>query len=586
MENSSENILPELVKRLEALEADMVRIKKVLAVSRTHPHMVPEPVKPPAAPEARRVAAPQPPLLKGSLENAIGTRWIGRIGMLAVIFGVAFFLKYSFDNRLIGETGRIILGIVAGTGFIAGGEFFQRRKDWTLYGQILTGGGLAILYFSIYAAFAFYHLIPLSLAFGALIAITTTGILLSVRYSALSVVAIGILGGFLTPVMLSTGENRPYSLFSYILLLDAGILTVAWFRKWPSLTIASLAGTVSIYFGWHFRFYTPDQQALAFGIVTTFFILYNLWVFLKEKAGLSGMLLVFSSAACYLLAVHTQNRHMNDWVLKSFILGLTFAEVAMADLSRRFRAAEKVLTQSFLGVSFVCNVIALFILFDKGWLSSALTAEMVALAFIGTRLKNLQLRVISYILAALSAGRFIDELMLHAGPFEKILPVINYRFLACGLIIAGFYLLLFLLNKHRETLSHNELPLIPLSLVMTQLLSIVLLSAEVMDFFRFSSAATLLEIRYARELSLSILWTVYASVVIGAGILKKIRLLRVMGILLAAAAIIKVFLFDLSALQTVYRIVSFIMLGLILLAVSYFYNRFRDRIFGGDEHER
>ncbi|MHB8881016.1 MAG: DUF2339 domain-containing protein [Thermodesulfovibrionales bacterium] len=585
MENTSENMLPELLKRLEALEADMVLIKKVLAVSRTHPHMVPEPVKP-AAPAAQRVAAPQSPLPKGSLESAIGTRWIGRIGMLAVIFGVAFFLKYSFDNRLIGETGRIILGLVAGTGFIAGGEFFQRRKGWTLYGQILTGGGLAILYFSIYAAFAFYHLIPQGLAFGALIAITTTGIPLAVRYSALSVVAIGILGGFLTPVMLSTGENRPYSLFSYILLLDAGILTAAWFRKWPSLTIASLAGTASIYIGWHVRFYTPDQQALAFGIVTVFFILYTLWIFLKKEAGLSGMVIVLSCASGYLLAVYAQNQYRNDWVLKSFILGLTFAEVAMADLSRRFRAAEKVLTQSFLGVSFVCNVIALFILFDKGWLSAALAAEMVAAAFIGTRLRNVHLRTVAYILAVFSAGRFVEELMLHAGPFERILPVINDRFLTCGLIIAGFYLLLFILNRDRETLSRNELPLIPVSLVMTQLLSIVLLSAEVMDFFRLSSSAPLLEIRYARELSLSILWTVYASVVIGAGILKKTRLLRVMGILLASAAIIKVFLFDLSALQTIYRIVSFIMLGMILLAVSYFYNRFRDRIFGDDDHAK
>jgi uncharacterized membrane protein len=583
MEISGENVIPELKKRLEALEAEVVQIKKVLSISKTDPSMVPTPVKQ-SAPSAKKETIIQTPLPQGSLESAIGTRWIGRIGMLAVIFGVAFFLKYSFDNQLIGETGRIILGIIAGICFIAGGEFFQRKKDWTLYGQILTGGGLAILYFSIYAAYAFYDLIPLVLAFGALIAITTTGILLSVRYSALSVVAIGILGGFLTPVMLSTGENRPFSLFSYILLLDAGILTVVWFRKWPTLTIASLAGTVSIYTGWHFRFYTTDQQTLAFGIVTIFFILYTLWVVLNGKAGFSGMLLIFGSAAFYLLSVYTQNHFKNDWLLKSFILGLTFAEVALAYLSRRFRPDEKIVPYSFLGVSFVCNVIAFFILFEKGWLSAALAAEMVAVAFIGTRLQSVSLRVASYILAVFSIDRFIEEIMFQTVPFEKIMPVINQRFLTCGLIITGFYMVLFSLNKNRETLSRNELPVIPASLVLTQLLSIVLLSAEVSDFFRSSPARTFSEIRYARELSLSILWTLYASAIIGAGIMKKIRLLRVMGILLAGAAIIKVFLFDLSALQTIYRIVSFIVLGMVLLIVSYFYNRFKNRIFGEDDN--
>ena len=88
-----------------------------------------------------------------SLENAIGTRWIGRIGVLAILFGIAFFLKYSFDNKLIGETGRVMLGIFWGAAFIGAGEYLQKKKNMGLYGQMLSGGGLAVLYLALYAGF-------------------------------------------------------------------------------------------------------------------------------------------------------------------------------------------------------------------------------------------------------------------------------------------------------------------------------------------------------------------------------------------------------------------------------------------------
>ncbi|MEN6623805.1 MAG: DUF2339 domain-containing protein [Smithella sp.] len=107
-----------------------------------------------------------------SLESAIGTRWIGRIGVLAILFGVAFFLKYSFDNKLIGETGRVILGLFWGAVFISAGEYLQKKKNLGLYGQMLSGGGLAVLYLSLYAAFALYYLIPVSLAAAGMLAVT------------------------------------------------------------------------------------------------------------------------------------------------------------------------------------------------------------------------------------------------------------------------------------------------------------------------------------------------------------------------------------------------------------------------------
>ena len=261
-----------LLRRIDDLENEIAKLKGEPSLERrtiiqqkvrpSNPHVSSAPKQ-----KATKVSGPS----DSSLESAIGTRWIGRIGILAIIFGVAFFLKYSFDNKLIGETGRVILGIFWGAVFIGAGEYLQKKRNLSLYGQMVSGGGLAVLYLALYAAFALYHLLPAPLAALCMLVITSTGMTLSIRYSAYSLVAIALLGGFLTPVMLSTGQNQPVILFSYVLLLDMGILFLLRFRYWPSLVAASLFGTILLYFGWHLEFFTNDQQWLAFGIVVSIF---------------------------------------------------------------------------------------------------------------------------------------------------------------------------------------------------------------------------------------------------------------------------------------------------------------------------
>jgi uncharacterized membrane protein len=122
--------------------------------------------------------------------------------------------------------------------------------------------------------------------------------------------------------------------------------------------------------------------------------------------------------------------------------------------------------------------------------------------------------------------------------------------------------------------------------IITQALGLELLSVEVRDFFRFRSPGQVLDwgsSNYGYQLSLSVLWALYASILTGVGIFKRLRGARVMGILLLGATVLKVFLLDLSSLRTFYRIISFIVLGLLLLTVSYSYNRFKNFIFGEDQ---
>ncbi|KAF0215516.1 MAG: hypothetical protein FD174_4110 [Geobacteraceae bacterium] len=526
-----------------------------------------------------------------SLENAIGTRWIGRIGVLAILFGVAFFLKYSFDNKLIGETGRVMLGIFWGAAFIGVGEYLQKKKNLGLYGQMLTGGGLAVLYLALYAAFALYHLIPAPLAATGMLAVTTTGMSLSIRYSTYSLAAIALLGGFLTPIMLSTGQNQPLTLFGYILLLDIGTLLLLRFRQWPSLVAASLFGTVLLYFGWHSEFYGDAQRWLAFGVIAVFFVFYNLYILIsrlysQNEESKVDQIVIFGSAAFFFLAFFFQSHWESTWPVKTFTLVLAGIEIGMAEVVRRRASNARMTIAAYAAASVIMTVIATFIALEQRWIMPALAAEMAALGWIGLRLDLPALRRGAYLLGLLVLFRFADDIVLYLEPFQRFIPLFNGRFLVCAAAVAGFYILMYFTARYRDKLDINERYVLEITFIITQALSLALLSIEVHDFFRFRSPGHILgwgSSHYAYQLSFSVLWALYASLLTGVGIFKRLRGARVLGILLLGATVLKVFLVDLSALQTFYRIISFIVLGLLLLAVSYGYNRFKHFIFGEDQ---
>lgn len=582
-----------LISRVQALENEVAILKGEPLAEEEIP--VP-PVNGIEIPEESfaRATAPKKETNKAidsSLESAIGTRWIGRIGVLAILFGVAFFLKYSFDNKLIGEAGRVILGIVWGAVFIGAGEYFQKKKNLGLYGQMLSGGGLAVLYLALYAAFALYHLIPAPLAAAGMLAITTTGMTLSIRYTTYSLAAIALLGGFLTPIMLATGQNQPVTLFGYILLLDVGALLLNRFRQWPSLIVASLFGTALLYFGWHSEFYNDTQRWIAFGVILLFFVFYNLYILIsrlysQKDDNILDQSIILGAAIFFFAAFFYQYNCEINWPVKLFTLILAFVEICLAMIISQPALMARITTASYAIVSIILTVIATFIVLEQRWIMPALTAEMVVLGFIGLKMDLLTLRRGSYLLGFLVLIRFAYDINMHFEPFKSFVPVFNGRFLVCAFAITGFYVFLYMIKRYKDNLTSDERNIFKIVFIITQTLSLVLFSIEIHDCFRFrfpQQVRNFESSHYGYQLSLSILWALYASVLTGVGIVKRLREARILGILLLGATILKVFLMDLSSLQTFYRIISFIVLGLLLLAVSYGYNRFKHIIFGEDK---
>ena len=194
----------------------------------------PAPLPPGSPPPAHRVSpvaaspstsAPPPPPARSRAEweALIGGKFLNRIGALALIIGMGFFLKYAFDKNWISEWLRVGIGAAAGVALLVGGRQSHRR-DFQLFAQGLVGAGIAILYLSVYATFNFYHLVSQPVAFVLMAGVTVLAFTQAFLYEAMAVSLLGWLGGFLTPFLLSTGETHPVALFTYLAMLDLGLI--------------------------------------------------------------------------------------------------------------------------------------------------------------------------------------------------------------------------------------------------------------------------------------------------------------------------------------------------------------------------
>ena len=226
--------------------------------SGTHP-AGPKPVAP--LPPLPPPLAPKPALPKINWEQFLGVKGLAWISGLALFLGFAFAIQYSFEHNLIRPEIRMALGFIAGFALVAGGLVLHRRKQYVIGAQTLCATGVVVLYAVTFACRALYHFeffgpLPTFL-FMALI--TTTAFLLAVRLDALVVAILGMLGGFLTPILLSTGEDNPLGLFGYIAILDAGLIFVALNRRWHFLTALGALGTVIMQIGWTAKFFEAEK---------------------------------------------------------------------------------------------------------------------------------------------------------------------------------------------------------------------------------------------------------------------------------------------------------------------------------------
>ena len=229
---------------------------------------IPEPPGPAAPRPAPASAGPRPRVQAPStLEEKIGLVWLTRLGAILGIAAAGWFFKYMVDNAWIGPWGRVALGALAGAGLLVWSELLGRRgRTHPVFVQGLMGLGLALLMVSAYASFAFYHLVPLAVAFGAVLVLCGLGGALAWRHRAEAILGLALLAALANPVMLSTGVDRPLGLFAYLLLVTGGALFVCVRLGFRLALAGAVLGVIALFIGWYTTFFDPSPAYPGDGI--------------------------------------------------------------------------------------------------------------------------------------------------------------------------------------------------------------------------------------------------------------------------------------------------------------------------------
>jgi uncharacterized membrane protein len=255
------------------------------------------PGRPAATPAAARAPRPSAALLSSAVApradfaTNLGPRILVAAGALALVVFLGLFVKYAWDNDWVGPTGRLLLGALVSVAAVAAGLRLLGREYRPL-GQGLAGAGVAGLYVSAFGAHGFYGLVSRELSGVLMAVITVNAVLLAVRLDARLLAALAWIGAYLTPVLLSTGEDRAVALFAYLFLLDLGALALDHRKQWAETMPLAMTGTILLYAGWHARFFAPDRFGVAAVAVAAFTAAFAWGAARRERFGaVAGALL-------------------------------------------------------------------------------------------------------------------------------------------------------------------------------------------------------------------------------------------------------------------------------------------------------
>jgi uncharacterized membrane protein len=273
--------------------------------------------------------APSP---ASSLETRIGSRWLLYIGVIAIVVGAAYFEKLAIDYGWIGEGARVLQGAVFGAALIAGGLQFARR-GYAAYGQVMAGGGGAILYLSTYAAFTLYSLIGRPAAFILMVAITAVIGWLADRQRSQGLALFAVGGGFATPFLLPGTTDAQVTLFTYDTILIGGTAVLAHRREWPFVNLVSYLSTLLTVAAWADRFYAPSAY-LRTELYLTLYCAMFLYIAreCRRTAGAAGqlvwMMLATAPVAYYLASLAILTDHQSAllvWLVMLMLAGAVAA---------------------------------------------------------------------------------------------------------------------------------------------------------------------------------------------------------------------------------------------------------------------
>jgi uncharacterized membrane protein len=374
------------------------------------PHVEPRATMPATTMPASTVPAatlPPRPREERSLESRVGSQWFNRIGIIAVLIGVAWFLKFAFDNHWVGPAGRVLIGLLSGAALIAWSERF-RAKGYPAFSYSLKAVGSGVLYLSLWAAFSMYHLIPPGVAFAGMVLVTAFNAFIAWRQSAELLAVYAIVGAFSTPLLLSTGNNEEVFLFSYLLMMNAATMVLLVAKGWNRLLVLSFLGTVAFYWGWYWQFYGPASFATTAFFLALFVLLFAAATILArqrrvhaEQDDVARVLVSLANAAFGFLgyyAMLSQNGRGRNTALAWCSVGFGAFYLGVRKLMERTPVAGTRLASLAdiqLSIAIVFLTLAVPLAVHGNWVTVGWMAEGAVLVWVATRMRTALMRALA-----------------------------------------------------------------------------------------------------------------------------------------------------------------------------------------------
>ena len=614
---------------------------------------------------------------KGNLESDIGKKWLPKIGIISIVLGVAFFVIYAIQNKWIGPTGQVAIGVLAGICLVVAGEFFE-RKDYHNYAMTLVGGGFAIIYFSMFAAYRFYGLLPLAADVAAISVIIIAAVYFSARYNSKIIASEAFLLGYIVP-LLTSSVNTYFLIYSIALTL--GLVVLSCIRNWKILGAIGMVAMYISHIFWLNNYNGPNQSLLHIMFLLIYFLMFSAmawkisydekkeidswlsrkilfaavfiasylflfavdfgnffyiciplvlmifllafftlnfdfsyfviggilftyilhwrWLYINFKESslvynFVGLLVYFVLFNILLFMLSSQKSKsaniaailvnsavyygLNSWVgfyFNTGLKGLFTASLSVFYLVFAYLAYQKKISHYFNTYIILCFgylALTIPIQFNQEWVTISWAALTLMLVLLSFRLKENSIRVSSSIIGVITMLRvlFYDSWKLHAFDISDIIG--STRLFAFLSVIVIFYIIAYLYYKNKDSFVNYEQYVMYVNAfyaITATLLITVIIWIEIWD--------TRIALN-AKKLWTSLAFIIQAIVVLSFGFKSKIKLFRIMGLLLFGLSILKVFLYDLSSLETGYRIISFIVLGIIALLGAFLYNKFKEHI--------
>ena len=312
-----------------------------------------------------------------------------RIGILVLFFGVAFLLKYAAENSQIPLEFRFMGAAVGGLGLILFGWKLRRSK--AIYGLLLQGAGIGVVYITIFAAFRLADLLPATLTFSLLVLFSAAAVALAILQDSRALAIAAVLGGFLAPLLASTGSGNYIGLFSYYAVLNAAVFTIAWYRAWRALNLVGFVFTFGVFALWVAVDYQQADWLPASAFLLLFLLMYSLigvLYALRQPEHLTGMVdgtLVFGTPVIVSGLWMVMLRHY-DYGIAATSAGMGIYYVLLARFAwKRIGEEFRLLAEAMLAIGVVFATLAIPYALDGHWSSAAWALEAAGILWVSIR---------------------------------------------------------------------------------------------------------------------------------------------------------------------------------------------------------